>query len=142
MDPSFVDTNILVYAIENTGDPREDQARALLLRLFNTGAFRTSTQVLQGLYVTETRRGRPILNPAEVLQYIDSYAAWPVVAPGFDDIRDAMRLSDSTQISYWDALIVIAARLAGCTTLYTEDLNHGQLIHGVRILNPFKNSIH
>ncbi len=142
MDLSFVDTNILVYAIENRGDPREDQARALLRRLFNTGAFRTSTQVLQELYVTETRKGRPILTPAEVLRYIDSYAVWPVVAPGFNDIRDAMRLSDSAQISYWDALMVITARLAGCATLYTEDLNHGQLIHGVLIVNPFKATIH
>lgn len=142
MDPSFVDTNVLVYAIENRGDPREDQARALLRHLFSTGTFRTSTQVLQELYVTETRKGRHILTPAQVLQYIDSYARWPLVAPGFDDIRDAMRLSDSAQISYWDALIVITARLAGCTTLYTEDLNHGQQIHGVRILNPFKTTIH
>jgi predicted nucleic acid-binding protein len=142
MSPSFVDTNILVYAIENTGDPREAQAAALLTRLLDTGAFRTSTQVLQELYVTETRKGRPLLTPAEVLQYVDSFADWPVVAPGFNDIRDAMRLSDSAQISYWDALIVITASLAGCATLYTEDLNHGQTIHGVLIINPFKTTIH
>lgn len=141
MSPSFVDTNILVYAIENTGDPREAQAIALLTRLLDTGAFRTSTQVLQELYVTETRKGRPKLTHAEVLQYIDSFASWPVVSPGFNDIRDAMRLSDAAQISYWDALIVITARLAGCTTLYTEDLNHGQTIHGVLISNPFKTTI-
>ncbi|MCU1327694.1 MAG: putative nucleic-acid-binding protein contains domain [Bryobacterales bacterium] len=142
MQPCFVDTNILVYAIENTSDPREEASRSLLRNLLGTGAFRTSTQVLQELYVTETRKGKSKMTAAEVLEYVDSYALGPIVVPGYDDIRNAMMLSDSAQISYWDALIVITAGMAGCGTLYTEDLNHGQTINGVLIVNPFRPSAH
>jgi predicted nucleic acid-binding protein len=140
MQPCFVDTNILVYAIENTSDPREEASRSLLRGLLETGAFRTSTQVLQELYVTETRKGKSNMTAAKVLEYVDSYALGPIVVPGYDDFRNAMKLSDSAQISYWDALIVIAAGMAGCGTLYTEDLNHGQTINGVLIVNPFRPS--
>jgi predicted nucleic acid-binding protein len=142
MQPCFVDTNILVYAIEDTSDPREEASRSLVRALLGTGAFRTSTQVLQELYVTETRKGKSKMTAAEVLEYVDSYALGPIVVPGYEDIRNAMKLSDSAQISYWDALIVITAGMAGCATLYTEDLNHGQTINGVLIVNPFRESVH
>ncbi len=58
------------------------------------------------------------------------------------DIRDAMRLSELARISYWDALIIVTARLAECPVLYTGDLNSGQLIFGVRLANPFLPSVH
>ena len=142
MGPCFVDTNVLYYAVAGGTDPRAVTAKKLVRKLFDEQLFRTSTQVLQELFVNLMKKTRPALTSDAAIRSVDAFADWPVVSPGFNDIRDAMRLSDSAQISYWDALIVIPARLAGCATLYTEDLNHGQTIHGVLIINPFKTTIH
>ena len=138
---SFVDTNVLIYSIAGGNDPRAVTARHLVDRLIDEGQFRTSTQVLQELYVNLTRKAKPPLTGASAIRSIESLSDWPVVTPRFEDIRDAMLLSESARISYWDALIVITARMAGCSTLYTEDLNHGQTIHGVLIVNPFRQSV-
>jgi predicted nucleic acid-binding protein len=52
-------------------------------------------------------------------------------------IRAAIGLADQAKLSFWDALVVIAAVRTGAAVLYTEDLNDGQEILGVRITNPF-----
>jgi len=67
----------------------------------------------------------------------DDLAAWPLTVLDYAAIRAAIRLADQAQLSFWDALIVAAAARAGATVLYTEDLNDGQEILGVRIRNPF-----
>jgi predicted nucleic acid-binding protein len=136
--PCFVDTNILVYAVESGNDPRSRAARELVQDLLDQGTLRTSTQVLQELYVTLTRKIKPPMSAADAAAYVDSWSEWPVVVPGMEDVRNAMRLSESARISYWDALVVICARLAECTKLYTEDLNHGQKVLGISIVNQFR----
>ena len=135
--PAFVDTNILVYAFDSTDPTRQRSAAQLLSRLMDEDRLRLSTQVLQEFYVTMTRKARPPWTPERGLAKLDDFAAWPVIISDLSLIREAVLLSRDAVLSFWDALIVAAAARSGADTLYTEDLNDGQMIKGVRVVNPF-----
>jgi predicted nucleic acid-binding protein len=134
---SFVDTNVLVYALAADDPRRSPIAQDLLRRLMLDRSLHTSTQVLQELYVTLTRKGKSSLPPESALRYIDQLAAWPVAVTDFKSVRRAIELSIGSMLSFWDALIVVAAERSGARILYSEDLQAGQEILGVRIVNPF-----
>jgi predicted nucleic acid-binding protein len=136
--PAFVDTNIFVYAFERSDSPRKQVARNLVVQLMRTGQLRFSTQILQEFFVTMTRKVAQPSEPTEVVQFMDDLIRWPFVAVDYALIRQAAQLTQEATISFWDALIVAAAARSGSSVLYTEDLNHGQLISGVRIENPFR----
>jgi predicted nucleic acid-binding protein len=135
--PCFLDTNILVYAMGETGTPKAQIARALITVSVGHGALRTSTQVLQELYVTLTRKNAFRMAPEQALLFIDEIARNPVLAPRYDDLREAILLSVRANLSFWDALIVVEAASSGAKCLYSEDLQHGQEILGVKVVNPF-----
>jgi predicted nucleic acid-binding protein len=135
--PAFVDTNVLVYAFDSTDPARHDPAAQLLSRLMDEDRLRLSVQVLQEFYVTMTRKARPPWAPDRALAKLDDFAAWPVVVNDLPLLREAVLLSRDAVLSLWDALVVAAAARSGAGTLYTEDLNDGQVVRGVRIVNPF-----
>ena len=135
--PSFVDTNVLVYAIAADDRKRSPVAEDLLRKLMLNRSLRTSTQVLQELYVTLTRKGKSPMPPESALRYIDHVAAWPVVVTDFKSVRRAIELSIGSMLSFWDALVVVAAECSGAKVLYSEDLQGGQELLGVKIVNPF-----
>jgi len=134
---SFVDTNVLVYALDAGRDRRTAIAQDLIRRLMQADALRTSTQVLQELFVVLTRKARNPIDPAAALRYMDQIAAWPVSVLDYSAIRDAANVAQTARLSFWDSLILVAAARAGARRIYTEDLNHGQIIRGVEIVNPF-----
>lgn len=135
--PAFVDTNVFVYAIAADDPRRSPVAQALLRNLMARDTLRTSTQVLQELFVTLTRKVRAALTPEQALRYLDQIAAWPVIVSDYGSIRAAIDLTSRHSISFWDGLVVVAAARGGATRLYTEDLQDGQTILGVEIVNPF-----
>jgi predicted nucleic acid-binding protein len=135
--PSFVDTNVLVYALAADDPKRSPVAQDLLRKLMLNRSLRTSTQVLQELYVTLTRKGKSPISPDSALRYIDHVAAWPVAVTDFKSVRRAIQLSIGSVLSFWDALIVVAAERSEAKILYSEDLHAGQELLGVRIVNPF-----
>jgi len=137
-DTSFVDTNVLVYAIAADDPKRAPIAQDLLRKLMLNRSLRTSTQVLQELYVTLTRKGKSPMPPESALGYIDQIAAWPVAVADFKSVRRAIELSARSMLSFRDALIVVAAERSGAKILYSEDLQAGQKLPGVRIVNPFQ----
>jgi predicted nucleic acid-binding protein len=134
---SFVDTNVLVYAFDKDGSPKMRTAQKLINDLMKSDTLRVSSQILQELYVTLTRKVREGCSTLEALAVLEDLTAWPLVIIDYPSIRSAAVLADQSKLSFWDALIVVAAARAGATVLYTEDLNHGQEILGVRITNPF-----
>lgn len=136
--PAFVDTNVLVYALANDDARRSPPAVALIRGLTESGALRTSTQVLAELFVTVTRKGRARVTTEEALDYLDQIATCPVVLLDFPAIRAAVELASTAKLSFWDALIIVAASRCGALRLYTEDLQHGRKILGVEIVNPFR----
>ncbi len=99
--------------------------------------MRVSTQVLQELFVTLTRLARHPSASEEALKHLDDLSTWSLLNIDYSAVRAAAVLSRDAVISFWDALIVVAASRSGARTLYTEDLNHGQEILGVRVVNPF-----
>jgi predicted nucleic acid-binding protein len=135
---AFVDTNILVYAMAADDAKRSPIAQDLIRELMAAETFQTSTQILQELYVTLTRKVRTPIKPQQALRYLDQLAVWPVVTLDYAAVRDAIELSASAMLSFWDALVVVAAARSGAQRLYTEDLRDGQKILGVEVVNPFR----
>lgn len=134
---SFVDTNVLVYAFDKSGSPKKRVAEELINELMEEDRLRVSTQVLQEFFVTLTRKVRQPCSIQEALAMLEDLTAWPLMVIDYAAIRDAAGLADQAKLSFWDALVVVAAARTGAEVLYTEDLNHGQEILGVRISNPF-----
>jgi len=134
---SFVDTNVLVYAFDKGSSPKKRVAQRLMNELMDEDRLRVSTQVLQELFVTLTRKVSQRCSSEEALAVLDDLTAWPLLVVDYAAIRAAVELAGEAKLSFWDALVVVAAARTGSTVLYTEDLNHGQEILGVRVTNPF-----
>jgi predicted nucleic acid-binding protein len=135
-DRSFLDTNVLVYALDDAEPEKRDAARRLLASS-DHGEFVLSTQILSEFYVVATRRlARPLAEDAAAAA-VDRLSQLPIVSVDPVLVRGAVELSRSSQVSYWDGLVLAAAARGGCQRLLTEDLNHGQTIGSVRIENPF-----
>lgn len=136
---AFVDTNVIVYAFSEQAfsDSRSEVARDLLARLGASNSVRLSTHVLLEFTAATLRnatRPETTLATAKAVQVI---SLWPVFQVDSRAILDAIAVRVKHQLSIWDALIVVSAKRSGAAILYTEDLNHGQTIEGVRIVNPF-----
>jgi predicted nucleic acid-binding protein len=132
---SFVDTNVFVYRLDAEAGPKQPRAQAVLARLWRERSGRTSFQVLHEYYAVATRKLR--LTPAAVRLGIRDLLVWRPVVHDDDVLDRAWRAQDRYGLSFWDALIVAAAQAAECTHLLTEDLQDGQDLDGVRVLNPF-----
>ncbi len=135
--PGFVDTNVLVYSFEKNNSPKKAVAQRLLNDLMEDDRLRLSTQVLQELFVTLTRKVSHRCSSVEALALLEDLTAWPVITIDYKTIHAAVGLAEQVKLSFWDALVVVAASRSGAAVLYTEDLNDGQEIMGVRIRNPF-----
>ncbi|MGI9121035.1 MAG: PIN domain-containing protein [Acidimicrobiales bacterium] len=96
-----------------------------------------STQVLQELYVVATRKFSPPIPRQEARDLVGAYAKWPLVLVDPPLILAGSQLEQRHTLSFWDALIVEAARRAGATRLVSEDLRSGRRLAGVLIDNPF-----
>jgi len=133
----FFDTNVLVYLFDNDAPSKREQARTLFQRHVQAGSLLISTQVLQELYVTLTRKLAVPLPEPDAREVIASLAELPVAQNDASTVLAAIDLSRRRQLSFWDALIIEAARRGGANVLLSEDLQHGQDIEGVRVENPF-----
>jgi predicted nucleic acid-binding protein len=134
---TFVDTNVLVYAHDRSEPARQSVAQAVLEQLWVDRTGVLSTQVLQELYVVATRKLDPPMRRAAARELVALYGEWPVVQVDVALVVSASELEERHALSFWDALIVEAARRAGATRLLTEDLQQGRRIGGVSIENPF-----
>jgi predicted nucleic acid-binding protein len=133
----FVDTNILLYAYDATAGERHEAASALVDRLWRERSGAISVQVLQEFYVNVTRKVVKTIDPRVAVDRLKSLARWRVHSPLSDDVIAAATLSSRHQLSFWDAMIVRSAAELRCDTLWTADLNEGQIIEGVQLTNPF-----
>jgi predicted nucleic acid-binding protein len=133
----FVDTNVLAYAHDSSDRQRQPVASALLDELWRTRSGVLSTQVLTEFYAVVTRKFDPPMARRDARLLVDAYAAWPVVQVGPPLIVAASALEERHSLSFWDALIIEAARRAGADRLVSEDLQHGRRIAGLTIENPF-----
>ena len=133
----FLDTNVLIYAA--TTKSREPLRNPRALELVERTAFGTSGQVLAEFYFNVVERARAPLSPRQALEWVERIALQPCVSVDAALVKVAIARSARYRISYWDGAIVAAAEMLDATTLYTEDLNHGQMYGSVRVENPFLN---
>lgn len=133
----FVDANVLVYAFDSSAGRKQTLAKQLLERLWESGTGCVSVQVLQEFFVTVTRKVAKPLSIDEASDRVREFVTWKVFAPNADDVLGAVEIQKQAQISFWDAMVVLAAAESGCDVLWTEDLQDGQLLRGVRVRNPF-----
>jgi predicted nucleic acid-binding protein len=133
--PVFVDSNILLYAVDDA-DPRKQRvARDWRAELWKSRLGRISFQVLNEFYVNAVR-----LKPAardEARAEVRDLLAWNPVMTDASAIERGWKLQDRYQLSFWDSLIVAAAKAASCGFLLTEDLQDGQKLDGVEVVDPF-----
>ncbi len=134
----FLDTNILVYALEESYPDKQEIADRLILEAMVSGRGIISIQVVQEfLNVARRKFKRPMTveecrgHVQNVLEPLCSYF------PSITTIDRALDIIDETGYSIYDALIIAAALESGCRTLYSEDLQHGRDIPGLSIVNPF-----
>ncbi len=132
----FVDTNVLLYAQDPRDAHKRERAEQWLAWCWQDRRARLSTQVLNELYAN-LRRVAPRLPVDQARSLVRRYRAWNPWVVDQDTVDIAWSLQDRFSLSYWDALMLAAARQIGCKALLTEDLQHGQDIDGVRIVNPF-----
>ena len=133
----FVDTNVLVYAYDRAAGSKHVRARELVEELWNAGRGTLSTQVLQEFYVNVRRKARPPVSPEDARTLVADYLAWDPVVNDGAAVLEAVDAGHRHQLSFWDALVVVAAVESGASVIYSEDLNHGQRYGSVQVLNPF-----
>jgi predicted nucleic acid-binding protein len=135
---SFVDTNVLLYLFDERTPAKQRQAAELLERLAAVDeAPVISTQVLQESFVGLTRKLHVEAKEALAALQAMEAASFAIQAIDVPMIWRAALRAAADRLSFWDSLIIEAAREAGCTQLYSEDLQHGRSFDGLTVSNPF-----
>jgi predicted nucleic acid-binding protein len=134
----FIDTNIFVYCFDPSQPEKQSRAMELVGEALLSGDGNISWQVVQEFINVATRKFPQPFSPEDVLQYL-AQVLHPLcrVFPDLEIYQSAVDISVMTHFSFYDALILAGAVRAGCEILYTEDLQTGQVIEGVKIQNPF-----
>jgi predicted nucleic acid-binding protein len=136
--PVFVDTNVLVYDRDRRDLLKHERAQAWMSTLWqHPGLGVVSSQVLTAFYWTVTRKLRPGLDEEAARRYVRAVLAWEFVAVDQAAMIEAWSVQDRFGFSFWDSLVVATARAAHCRVLLTEDLQDGQDLDGVLVVNPF-----
>lgn len=135
MARTFLDTNILVYCLDQHDLVKQARCRELLRALQAANQAVISTQVLQEFYVAATRKLG--VEPLAAKQIMQGFKNLETIAVSPELVEEGIDCSILHQLSFWDGLVLASAASAGCEVLMTEDLNSGQIIRGVRIQNPF-----
>ena len=134
---AFLDTNILLYCFDNADSRKQELARNLVNSLLDVDSARISTQTLQEYYNVVTKKLK--CDKKEALKNVERYSEiFPVHTNTVKDILSAISISVKNKLSFYDSLIIAAAKAEDCGTVYSEDLNDGQKVDGVKIVNPFK----
>ena len=133
----FVDTNVLLYAVDDKDHGKRDAARMWLSACWNQRCGRLSTQVLNEFYVNARKKFPRQLTQGDARAQVRQYQHWRPWTIDHATIETAWAIESRYSINYWDALMVAAAQHLGCTMLLTEDMQHDQQVDSVRIVNPF-----
>jgi predicted nucleic acid-binding protein len=133
---SFFDTNVIVYSDDKDAPAKQRRVIELLSEHRRDGTGVVSLQVLQEYFVTVTRKLH--LDPGIARRKVELLAELDVAIPETADVLAAIDLHRLHGFSFWDALIVRAAKQSGCSVLFSEDFQHGRKVDGVRVVDPFR----
>lgn len=133
---TFIDTNVFVYADDKSAGEKRTRAISLLDELIRESRAVISTQILQEYFVVATRKLGVAAESAR--RKVDALSRLDVVVIRPELVLAAIDLHRLHSISFWDALVLRCAVAAGCARVVSEDLQHGQVLDGIRIENPFR----
>ena len=133
---AFVDSNILIYAYDADAGAKREKAARTLTDLWESGSGRLSVQVLQEFFVNATRKLAEPIALAMAREIVRDYSTWIHEPTSADTVIRAFDIAQMAQLNFWDALIVAAAEQVDAAQIYSEDLNTGQIIAGIQIINP------
>ncbi len=136
----FLDANILVYAHDKDSGDKHSIAVKIVNDLWEKRSGVLSNQILQEFYVGVTKKILKPIARSEAREIIRTYSCWSIKDISPMSIIRASEIEEKNRISFWDALVIVAAYEAKCEKILTEDLNSGQVIEGVLVENPFKMS--
>jgi predicted nucleic acid-binding protein len=135
-DPVFVDSNVLIYAIDEANQKKHAAAKLWRSELWKSRRGRVSFQVLQEFYANVDRKWPAARE--QVQAEIRNLLTWRPIVIDADIVEGAWRIQERYKISFWDGLIVSAAKSASCRYLLTEDLQADQDFDGVLVVSPFR----
>ena len=135
MSKIFIDTNILVYTLDQKNIVKRDMARKIVKKVVESHQPVISTQVIKAFYVVASNKLKA--DPIVVKNIIHNFHNMEIVNNDLDLIEQAIDISILSQLSFWDSLIIAAAEKANCEYVLSEDLNSGQNYRGIKLLNPF-----
>jgi predicted nucleic acid-binding protein len=137
----FLDTNVVVYAYDDSSPQKQEVARHLLKGGIGGGVSGTiviSTQVLAEFAATMLHKVSPPATADAVMRGLDALTAIRLIVPDAELVRRAVQAREAYGIHFYDGMIVAAAERAGCQRILSEDLNAGQEYFGVTVSNPFR----
>lgn len=134
----FLDTNIFVYSFDNRDSRKRNVALELIHKTSEATTARISYQVVQEFVNVATKKFANPLKPSDARMYVESIMSsmWQVNS-SLGLTNKALEIQERWAYSFYDSLIIASALEAGCSILYSEDLQHGQTIEGLKIINPF-----
>jgi predicted nucleic acid-binding protein len=133
--PAFIDTNIVVYADDAAYPKKQKIAAKLIADLYKKGDAVISAQVMQEYYNAAVNKLR--IDPAFAVERLRFLSKFEVVSATPQIVIAATDLHRLRNLSFWDSMILQAAITSGCDTLYSEDMQDGEIVNGVKIVNPF-----
>ncbi|OGD12672.1 MAG: hypothetical protein A2Y86_07760 [Candidatus Aminicenantes bacterium RBG_13_62_12] len=137
-DKYFLDTNVLVHAYDTQNPGKQGRAQEVLRRAIETDTGVLSTQVLSEFIVVVTQKIRSPMELDEAQRLVKMFCILPVVEQSVNLIHSSIELSRKNRISFWDSMIIAAAKQAGCCQVFSEDFADGQKYDGVSVRNPFR----
>jgi predicted nucleic acid-binding protein len=135
--PCFVDANVFVCALNPAEPLKQEVALSLIDRLWAQQRACTSVQAINEFYCVATRKLRHVISQRDAWVMVEQLLEWNPVPVDSRVVRQAYSIEGRYKLSWWDSLIVSAARLQKCSVLYSEDLQHGATLDGLKIVNPF-----
>ena len=131
----FIDTNVWVYALSSQDHAKKKVAVELIAKTYRDDMICVSSQVLKEFANFAFRKTRK--SSAEINAMLSRIGSYTFVADTKELVADGVTGRETWQVGFYDALIIAAANKAGCTTIFTEDLNNGQKYGNVVAINPF-----
>lgn len=133
---SFFDTSVLICSVDASEIGKYDLASKLVEEHLVRGDGAISVQVLREFYSVSRRLKRPF-SDEQAREMVERFSVFRILSEDASMVLEAVRRHQEMSLSFWDALIVEAALKSGADRLFTEDMQHGQTIEGMRIENPF-----
>jgi predicted nucleic acid-binding protein len=132
----FIDTNLFIYQLEASDESKSATADRIICKGIETRNACISFQVVQECL---NIKAEVSLSTDEAKQYLDHVLAPLFRVPASLSLyRRALDLQTRYRYGFYDSLVIAAALDAGCTRLYSEDLQDGQRIEGLTVENPFR----